>query len=73
MEANRLDPEETSAIVKFVSNKPDAFGFRQLEAGLIEKMMPYLCADGDYVRCVADHIACMTDASAEEEVRNLYY
>ena len=50
----------------------DGRDFRRLKRELIEKWLPYMAVDGDFLRCIVDHIGNMTDLYACEEVVKLY-
>ena len=45
---------------------------RSVSKTLVEKWLPYMVVDKDFRRCIADHIANMTDDYAREEVAKLY-
>jgi dGTPase len=62
-------------ITKLIEHIDGAFGgkdFRRIERDLLDKCVPYMAVDGDFLRCVADHVANMTDIYAREEVIKLY-
>ena len=46
--------------------------FRKIDSQLVRQLKPYLILDADYIRAIADHIAMMTDVSAEQEMIALY-
>lgn len=68
----RLEQDEIRKIMCFLERETDGREFRQLPPALIEKMLPYLAIDGDFIRAIADHITSMTDKYAKEEYEKLY-
>jgi len=58
--------------MKCIEKTQSGRDFRKLDRDIINRWIPYMVVDGDFLRCIADHIANMTDNYAQEEAGNLY-
>ena len=67
-----LSNEEKPSVISIIEKDSDGSALRKENAQLVVKLIPYLSLDADYIRIVADYIASMTDAYAENEARVLY-
>lgn len=71
-EEARLSKNEFNEVLMTVCNDIDGTSFRKLDWQLLERLIPYLLQDGDYIRLIIDYIATMSDGFAEKEVAFLY-
>lgn len=67
-----LTEKEISLIISFLDQETDGREFRLLPSALIDKMIPYLAIDSDFMRTIADQISSMTDIFARHEYGRLY-
>jgi dGTPase len=68
-----LTQKETKEIMDVISGERDGREMRLIPAKLLEKAVPYLAVDSDFVRCIADYISSMTDVFAVDEFSSLYH
>lgn len=70
--ADHLSDNQLNQITNFLKKDADGHKFRLLPHQLVDKLRSYLYIDGDFIRAVSDHIACMTDKYAKKEYEILY-
>jgi dGTP triphosphohydrolase len=59
-------------ITSFLKEETAGREFRLLPHQLIDKILPYLIIDSDFIRAIADYISSMTDKYAKQEYESLY-
>jgi dGTP triphosphohydrolase len=69
---SHLRDDDLRKITGFLKEDSDGHDFRLLPSDLIEKLLPYLIIDNDFMRTVADYVSGMTDKFAQEEYARLY-
>jgi len=69
---HKVSPVDISTIVDLIRTDSQGTAFRKIDSQLVQQLKPYLILDADYTRAIADHIAMMTDVSAEKEMIALY-
>lgn len=71
-ESKKISPADIAKIINLIRTDSEGTAFRKIDSSLVRQLKPYLALDGDYVRTITDHIAMMTDISAEREMIDLY-
>ena len=71
-ESKKVSQEDIEKIINLIRTDSEGTAFRKIDSQLVRQLKPYLVLDGDYIRIIADHIAMMTDVSAEREMVDLY-
>lgn len=71
-ENRKISEEDVGKIIDLIQKDFEGTVFRKIDSNLVCQLKPYLALDADYLRTVVDHIATMTDVSAEKEMIALY-